>query len=113
MYKFNHSIPLKDLAGQEIIQVCFGVHDIIIRFERGQYISIFVKSVFYRDNGWNLFRGNEMMLNLVGTKVSDFSIEDSLTAKMISEDGAVINFVDSPSNLESFSFFLVTGEYVV
>jgi hypothetical protein len=113
MYKFEDSIPLRELVDSEIIQICFGAHDIVIRFDNSQSITIFSKLTFYSDNGWSVPFGNTAMLDLVGNRLTDFLIEDSSTAKAVSDTGIVIRFFDSPLNIESFSFALSTGEYVI
>jgi hypothetical protein len=111
MYKLDSSTNLSPLIGKELIQVCIGLYQVILRFT--EELSITVQCLYYFNREGETFEGSgedpSISKNLV------FLLGNSIESAQIQEDNKlIINFSNNcrltlVDDSESYESFIITN----
>jgi hypothetical protein len=111
--------PLEELSveGQELLQICFGLHQLILHFDDGLSIST--------ESGVHLITGDRSieilppagnaaeLLGLLGGKIRKLSMNSNSRTQIAFRDGRVLEFRGEDDGNESYEISMGTRNFVV
>ena len=117
MYGVPEKERLIGLIGKELLQICFGVHQVIFNFDQNVQITIesrIERSVPRRgaSNRDECCSRESFLTKLLGSTVSDVDRIDDKTLRLTFSSGKSIELTDDSDRYESFQI-KVGGELIV
>jgi hypothetical protein len=114
MLGFGADIPVSKLCGQDLVQVCFGIHEIILRLGVDDFVAIYHRSLFEQDN--QRISGGDVsgeLLSCLGEVVTDCITLDSRSAVLKFANSVSFKLLERADEFEAFNFRIAGKEYVV
>jgi hypothetical protein len=112
MYRFNDSIPLNQLIGLTMIQVCIGANEVILRFDDNSSILIQSFDQFIIDNHLKTPAGNMTVPVGLGQPVEKAVMLNERCIRINFQGGSLL-LRDDSDQYESVVLELAGGRYVV
>lgn len=117
MYGVPERERLVGLIGKELVQVCFGVHQVIFRFEKDVWISVesgIENSMLGRVTGGHceIYRTESFLVGLLGSTLREVDRVNSKTLRLTFSNDCYVDLRDDSDHYESFQI-KVDGELIV
>ncbi len=116
MYGLPHNINLGFFDGKTLVQVCFGVHDLILNFDDDVSITV-TSSLGYVDSSNNIHQHDDfrqiavIVLALLNQSVLSAEGNDKGTLTLKFDGGGMLTIYDNSKKYESYT--IKNGEQMI
>ena len=118
MYGLEKSLNLQFLIGRELLQLCIGLCQVIMRFSEDTSISIECDLRFTGKNGEIIYlldipESSKYLFCLLGMEIVDVMKKDAGDLTLVFSNGFELTLIDSNESTESYTITTPEQEVVV